>query len=376
MKKINRRQWLRNTGLAGSLGLIATPSLSNMVSGATAADINLPESLAGPVRLSSNENPYGPSKKVREAMISSFDISCRYPFSYSEELVDMIAKKEGLPKNHIVLVGGSTEGLKIAGLTYGLNGGEIIAAQPTFLALMNYARQWGGSVNWVPVDADMMHDVDEMEKRISSKTKLIFLCNPNNPTSTLLPKEKLRDFCSSAARKTVVFSDEAYYDFIEEPGYPSMTELVKKGENVIVSRTFSKVYGLAGLRIGYLIAKPEIASKLRKNVVAFTNVLAIQAAKTAMMDQEFYDFSLKQTKEGKRLIINTLDDLGLEYVPSNTNFIFFKSGINIAELNKKMLDKGVMIGRPFPPFTKWCRISTGTIEEVNTFNSALSEVIS
>ncbi len=374
MKHLNRRQWLRNSALAGASGLLLPKTLASY-------DPALVESfnarpLASPVRLSSNENPYGPSDRVREAMTNAFDIGCRYPFSYSQELFEMIAEKEGVPVNHIVIGGGSTEGLRLAGLTYGLNGGEIIAARPTFLAMMTYARQWGGTVNWVPVDDNLMHDLEEMEKRISSKTKLIFLCNPNNPTSTLLPKDKVRDFCDVASQRTVVFSDEAYYDFIEDPEYPSMVELVKEGKNVIVSRTFSKVYGLAGLRIGYMVAKPEIASELRKNIVAFTNVIAVQAAKEALRDSEFYDFSLKQTKEAKRRIYSTLDELGLEYVQSNTNFIFFKSGMDIQQLNTKMKSEGVLVGRPFPPFLDWCRISTGTLEEVDMFNDALKKVLS
>ncbi len=308
-------------------------------------------------------------------MIQGFDISCRYPSTYARELHEMIAEREGVTTDHIVVGGGSTEGLKVTGLTFANNGGEIIAAQPTFLAMMNYAKQWGASINWVPLDETMTHDVDEMEKRISAKTKLIFLCNPNNPTSTLLSKDKLIDFVSSASKKTIVFSDEAYYDFIEEKDYPSMVSLVKQGEDVIVSRTFSKVYGLAGLRIGYLVAKPELASKIRDNVVAYTNVLAIKAAIEAMKDKEFYDFSLAQVKKGKQLMYNTMDEIGLEYVKSNTNFIFFKTGRNISRFNSQMLDQGVKVGRPFPPFTEWCRISTGTIEEVQIFNEALKKVL-
>ncbi|MEL7002109.1 MAG: histidinol-phosphate transaminase [Bacteroidota bacterium] len=242
--------------------------------------------------------------------------------------------------------------------------------------MMTYAQQWGATINWVHLDKTMTHDVEEMERRISSKTKLIFLCNPNNPTSTLLPKEKLIDFCASASKKTMVFSDEAYYDFIEEKNYPSMVKLVKKGENVIVSRTFSKVYGLAGLRIGYLIAKPEIANKLRKNIAAYTNVLAIEAAIAAMQDKEFYEFSLNKVKEGKQLMYSAMNDLGLKYIPSNTNFIFFKTGRSIRTFNEQMLAQGVKVGRHFPPFDQWCRISMGTIEEVQLFNEALKRVLS
>ena len=335
-----------------------------------------PRPLTGKIKLSSNENPFGPSEKVRQAMISNFDEACRYPFSYSEELLEKIALKEGVSKNHIVLTGGSTEGLKAVGLTYGTNGGGIIAAKPTFLAMMTYAAQWGGSINWVPVNKNMILDLDEMEKRISGKTKLIFLCNPNNPTSTLLPADHLLDFCSTVSDKVTLLSDEAYYDYIEEKNYPSMVCLIKKGKNIIVSKTFSKVYGLAGLRIGYLVAKPEVAINLRKNIMAFTNVLAIKAAKNAIDDQEFYNFSLNKTVEAKKIILEGLNNLNLEYAYSNTNFIFFRSGINIMKLQKQMLKKGIVVGRPFPPFDDWCRISTGTPNEVIMFNDDLKKITS
>ena len=375
MTDLSRRSWLKGAGLMSSLAVIGGIAPLHQLSAKEIKKFR-PRPLTGNIKLSSNENPYGPSEKVRQAMISNFDQACRYPFSYSGELIEKIAAKEGVSKDHIVLAGGSTEGLKVVGLTYGMNGGEIIAAQPTFLALMTYAAQWGGSVNWVPVDKNMMHDLDEMEKRISSKTKLIFLCNPNNPTSTLLPADRVLDFCNTVSDKVTIFSDEAYYDFIEDKNYPSMVSLVKKGKNIIVSKTFSKVYGLAGLRIGYMVAKPEIAAGLRKNIMAFTNVLAIEAAKNALDDQEFYDFSLNKTREAKKIILEGLDDLNLEYAPSNTNFIFFKSGRNIEKLQQQMLAKGIMVGRPFPPFDDWCRISTGTLEEVIQFNDALKKVLS
>ena len=372
---VSRRKWLKGIGMTGAATLLGPSLLGNDLTEAEILQFR-PRPLESLIRLSSNENPYGPSERVRKAMTLAFDKSCRYPGSYSLDLHEMIAKKEGVTMDHICVTGGSTEGLKAVGLTYAKNGGEIIAAKPTFLAMMTYAKRWGGTVNWVPLDENLVHDTNEMEKRISDKTKLIFLCNPNNPTSTLLPPDVLRDFCETASQKTMVFSDEAYYDFIDDPNYPSMVELVKQDKNVIVSKTFSKVYGLAGLRIGYMVAKPEIVLQMRHNLMAFTNMVAIAAAEEALKDKEFYDFSLDKTREGKKMIYKTLDDLGLEYVNSQTNFIFFKSGVPIADLQSKMKEQGVLIGRPFPPFDKWCRISTGTIEEVQRFNQALTTVLS
>lgn len=372
---MDRRAWLKKGGALGALSLLAAPTLASRLTEREVREFK-PRPLSNPVQLNFNENPFGPSAKVRKAMTDAFDMGCRYPDDLIEELAHMLAKKEGVTREHIVIGGGSSEGLKMTGATFTQGGGEIIAARPTFLAMMVYARQWGATINWVDLDEQFTHDLDEMERRISSKTKLIFLCNPNNPTSTVVDKNRLKNFCESASKRTIVFSDEAYYDFIEEPNYPSMVELVKKGENVIVSRTFSKVYGLAGLRVGYLIAKPELANRIRENMPANSNVLALKAAMTALNDQEFYNFSLNKVKEGKQLMYSTMDKLGLEYVKSHTNFIFFKTGRDIIDFNSQMLAEGVRVGRPFPPYNEWCRISMGTIEEVEIFNKALTKVMS
>ena len=327
------------------------------------------------VKLNANENPYGPSKKVRELLSSSFDLGCRYPFRTLSGFVKLIAEKEGVTKDHIVVTGGSTEGLKAAGLVFGGQGSEIIAADPTFQALLRYAENFGTHVHRVPLDSDLSHDLDAMSRRITSKTSLVFICNPNNPSGTLLNADAVKDFCQSHDNKAVMFSDEAYYDFITEAEYPSMVELVKEGRNVIVSRTFSKVYGLAGMRIGYLIARPDIARRLKMAVMANTNILALEAAKAALTDDDFYKFSILKNKEAKGYIYSTLDKLGLPYIKSHTNFVFFKSGRPIQELIADMGKRGVIIGRPFPPLYKWARISTGTMQEMEVFGKALNEVL-
>jgi histidinol-phosphate aminotransferase len=373
--ELNRREWLRTTALAGGFTLLNGFTTIKPLTEEEKLKFN-PRKLSNPIRLSSNENPYGPSQRVRDAVKSAFNDGCRYPYAYADDLAEILAQKHGVSSESIIITGGSTEGLKIAGITFAADGGEIIAAKPTFLAMMQYAEMWGANINWVPVDENMGYDLEEIEKRISNKTKMVFLCNPNNPTSTLLPSDVLVDFCSSVSKKTIVFSDEAYYEYIDDPNYPSMVELVKKGENIVVSKTFSKVYGMAGMRIGYLIAKPELAQIIRRNVVAMSNVYAIEGAKEALKDEEFFKFSLEKTKEAKQLIYSTLDHLELPYVKSSTNFIFFKSGRNINTLGKQMLDKGVRIGRAFPPFYDWCRISTGTLEEVNAFKNAIISVYS
>ena len=374
----SRRDWFKSS--IGIGGLMLTPSIL------TAEEIKKynPRSKSSIVKLSSNENPYGPSERVLNAIKNSFNDACRYPYEFIQELQKTLAKKHDVPVESIVITGGSNEALRITGLAISNKGGNIVAGQPTYLALMNYAEAWGAEIKWVPVDSDKGYDLKKIRESIDKETNMVFIANPNNPTGTLLNANSLADFCEDISKQTLVFCDEAYYDYINEKDYPSMDYLVRKGENVIISRTFSKVYGMAGLRIGYLVLKPKLADDLfgkyspygRPNIMAQTNVLAVAAASEALKDTDFYKFSLKKANEEKDKIYKLLDYLDLKYVKSSTNFVFFESKKHIDKLSAEMLEKGVRVGRPFPPFYDWCRISTGTSEEVDIFIESMLEVYS
>lgn len=369
MNTTDRRNWLKTVALGGGFTVMGG------LQGFASLNHSYIHPAKEPVKLNSNENPYGPSESVRKAIQDNFDLGCRYPFQYIKDLVRDIAQKEEVPEDCVVITGGSTEGLKATGLVYGLEGGEIVAADPTFQALLRYAEYFGAFVHRVPLDGDLAHDLNAMEKRVTGKTRLVFLCNPNNPSGTLLEPGQLKDFCASISSRAVVFSDEAYYDYITLPDYPSMVSLVREGYNVIVSKTFSKVYGLAGMRIGYLIARPDIARRLKGSLMANTNTLAIVAARQALKDVEFYKFSLAQNEKCKQMIYEKLGALNLPFHRSHTNFVFFKSGMPVNTLIQKMTDQGVQIGRPFPPLLDWARISTGSIEEVRSFTDSLNKVL-
>ena len=239
----SRREWFKSS--IGIGGLMMTPSFL------TAEEIKKynPRPFLDIVKLSSNENPYGPSERVRNAIINSFDDACRYPYEYILELQNILAEKHNVSPESIVITGGSNEALRVTGLAVADQGGEIIAAKPTYLALMSYAEAWGSKINWVPVDSNKGYDLGKIEKRINSKTKMVFIANPNNPTGTLLEKSSLSKFCERTVDKTLVFCDEAYYDYINEPNYPSMDYLVRQKKDIIISRTFSKVYGLSLIHI-------------------------------------------------------------------------------------------------------------------------------
>lgn len=371
MKNLSRRNWLKLSSLAGTGALIGSASqLSAMnISSNTPHD-----RVDKPIRLSANENPYGPSPAVRQAMSNAFDDVCRYPRFLYKELIQQLADKHDVATDHIALTAGSTEGLKMAAITYGGEGSNIVAADPVFQAILRYATQFGAYIHRVPVNKDMGHDLEQMEGRITQSTRLVYVCNPNNPTSALEPAEALESFCAAVSDRTMVFADEAYFDYIKDPNYPSMINLVKKGMNVIVARTFSKVYGLAGIRMGYLIARPDIIERMGKSSMAGPNVLAITAAKAALADKDFYRFSLEKNAIGIQMTTETLDDLGLEYVPSACNFLFFKTNRPITEVQADFKQQGILVGRPFPPLLDWCRVSMGRVEEVELLCGAIKKI--
>tara|TARA_B100000579_G_scaffold436720_1_gene463564 strand:- start:94 stop:1224 length:1131 start_codon:yes stop_codon:yes gene_type:complete len=370
-KQISRRNLIKLLGISGAsiplTGLINSKKIN--------LNKNLNESI--PIKLSSNENPYGPSKKVRDAITEAFDEVCRYPYSepYNRisQLEKKIAKREGVDPGMVLVTGGSNEGLRATGRLFGIEKKEIIACKPTYLALMTYAEEFDCKINWVPLDKELKYDLNEIKNRVSDKTSMIFVCNPNNPTGTMLDSKVLENFCLNISKKTCVFVDEAYYDYSINNGYPTMTKLVKKGHNIIVSRTFSKVYGLAGLRIGYLISNEERINQLKKCTMAGTNILASHAAINAYDDNEFFNYSLNKNKEGLNFLYSLFDELDIEYKKSYTNFVFFKSGHHIDKVQDFMKKKNILIGRPFPPYYNWCRISTGKIEDLEKFSTALKE---
>lgn len=368
MNKLNRRDWLKMSGISASLYPIST-QLNKLTSEARSVrDKN------GFVRLSTNENPYGPSDSAREAIKESFENICRYPTAWIKELEARIAKMNGVAPENVVVTGGSREGLKSCGLVYGSKGGEIVAPSPTYEALLTYSDHIGAYVNRVPLDKNYGVDLEEMERRITLKTSLVFVCNPNNPTGTLLSARKLEDFVRRVSNRTMVFVDEVYFDYIDEENYPSMIPLVLESKNVIIARTFSKIYGLAGIRIGYMVAREDVALRIRKAHMAGTNIPALAAAHAALDDTDFYKMSLAKNKECRQMFYDVFDRKGIQYIPSHTNFVFFKTGDMVDLVQKKYFDQKVLIGRAFPPHLEWARISTGTVEEVEEFVRATERI--
>jgi histidinol-phosphate aminotransferase len=327
------------------------------------------------LRMMWNENPYGPSAAARTAMTKAFDEANHYPDATFDEMRSIIAEQVGLTRDHILLGTGSTEILQVVALVGGATGGEVISADPTFQVLNSYAENLGGTVHRVPVDDALRLDLEAMGKKVNANTKLIYICNPNNPTGTIVPDTELRPFCGEMSRRALVVVDEAYHEYVEHPGYRSLVDLVRDGRNVIVTRTASKIHGLAGLRVGFGIAQPELVKQLQNQLTGTMNIMGLRAAIASYRDREFQSYCFNQNKQSKSIVYKTLRELNCRYVESETNFIFFETGIPIEKIQKDMEGQGIRVGRPFPPFLKWCRLSMTKPDEMQEFAVALKRIM-
>ena len=323
-----------------------------------------------PIKLTSNENPYGFSLKAKQALIDSLDDGNRYANpDLVAKLEQEIAKREGLKPENVVLGTGSGEILCMAAIAFGQK--EIVAPDPTFPSLMRYAENFGAQIKAVRLNEKFEHDFDSMAKQISENTSLVYVCNPNNPTAGISPNEVLRSFCSETAKKVTVFADEAYLEYTDEFPRNSMIDLVKKGENLIVARTFSKIYGMAGLRVGYGLAKKEISDKLRKFRMTWFNNPSISAALAAYNDQQFVAESKRKNAEVRRDLMNEFDKMNLKYAPSEANFLWVNVGETMKDLGDKMRNHNILLSNPR---NNWARVTIGTSDEMKAFIKALKEI--
>jgi len=361
---VNRRDLLTASAL-----LLAGPGMTLRLAAAQSKG-------PAPAVLCWNENPYGPSPAARRAVANSIAEGCRYPpMPEVEGLEQALARHEGTDVDHIVTGTGSGELLCALGLVLGRAGGEFVAAEPTYLELPEYAEHQGASTHFVPVDPRLAHDLPAMRAAIGEHTRAVYVCNPNNPTGTALPAADISAFVASLPEHVVTIVDEAYMDFCTGPGVRSVRELVAGKRPVVVLRTFSKIHGMAGLRMGYAIAPPQLAKALREARMTFPNILAVRAARASLDDQEFLTATRRRILASRIRITAELTRLNLRYAEPQGNFVFFDTGMPLATFTQRMKERNVLVGRRFPPFESWCRITIGTEPEVGSFIAALRQSV-
>ena len=313
------------------------------------------------VKLASNENPLGPSPKAIQVMQSLAGEVHVYPDGGGWKLRNAIAEKFSLSMDNIILGNGSNEIIEFLGHSLLKPGDEVIVANHAFVVYKLMATLFGAKTIEVN-DPGFVHDLEAMADAINEKTKQIFIANPNNPTGTLVTQEAIDRFMERVPENIIVIFDEAYYEFLDTP--PDTLKFIKEGRNVVVMRTFSKIQGLAGLRIGYGITTPSLSSILQKTRQPFNaNLIAQEAALAALDDDEHQNKTKKITDEGRSLFQSEFEKMGIEYVPSYANFVLLKVGDG-DEVFQKMLSEGVIVramrGYKLP---EWIRVSIGTMEE-------------
>jgi histidinol-phosphate aminotransferase len=327
---------------------------------------------AGPRVLCWNENPYGPSPAARRVMAASIPEGCRYPSSEEiKSLIRKIALHEGTDSQHIVIGTGSGELLRALVLVCARDGGEIVAAEPTYLELPEYAETLGVHMKFVPVDAQLQHDLTAMHAAVNARTRAVYICNPNNPTGTAVSAAAIRDFIAALPPHVLAVVDEAYMDFADGAGVGSVVDLVDGPRRVVVLRTFSKLHGMAGMRLGYAITRTDIAIELAAVCMTYPNIMVVRAGQASLADKAFLADTRRRIVASRTRITSQLTALGRRYAQPQGNFVFFDTGIPLAQFSKRMEAHNILVGRLFPPFESWCRITIGTEADVSAFLSQL-----
>jgi histidinol-phosphate aminotransferase len=348
------------------------------------------------VRLNSNENPNGPSPMALKAMTDAFSLVWRYPDEHADALIDTLTKLHGVARDQIVLGDGSGEILKVCAsaftgpmtgdanpielskptrgpaLVYVPGRGKLVVADPTYEAIVNHARVNRAEIVKVPLNQNYAHDLAKMSG--AAEEGLIYICNPNNPTASITPKNELRDFISKISPKTMILVDEAYFHYADSPDYESVIPLVKDHPNLIVARTFSKIYGMAGLRCGYCITQPETIRRMRPHLTwDSVNIMALAAANASLTDADQVPKGRRLNTETKQFVLGQIKKLGYEHIPSQANFVMIDMKQPVRPFIESMSKFGVQVGRAFPALPNHMRVTIGKPAEMEAFLTAFKK---
>lgn len=335
----------------------------------------LPSSVANVVRLSSNENPYGPSPAALKAMTEAFSLAWRYPDEHAEMLADELARLHSVPVDQVLLGDGSGEILKLCAAAFTSREKKLVVANPTFEAITRHAGVAGAEVVKIDLTPDYSHDLKKM-LAAANGAGLVYICNPNNPTASITPKNELSDFLAKLSPTTIVLVDEAYHHYVESKDYESVIPLVRQYPNLIVTRTFSKIYGMAGLRCGYGVTKRANIGTLKAHQTwDSVNIMALAAARASLKDPDHVAHGRKQNSEVKKTVCAELDTLGYRYIPSHANFIMIDLRREVRPIIDALRSRAVEVGRLFPALSTFMRVTIGTSAEMKQFSTAFREVM-
>jgi histidinol-phosphate aminotransferase len=357
-QETSRRRWIRQTTLAlGGLAIAPRIMAGEYTAGRAVSTI----------RLHANENPYGPSSMAAKAMQLAVQSSNCYPWEVTTELREKIAGMHGLTKENILIGAGSSEILGITAQYAGMRKGNAVTADPTFGIWFASAQHAGLDIIKIPLTHDKKHDLQRMKESINDQTRLVYICNPNNPTGTVVPAEELKQFITSINTQVTILLDEAYTEYSDEP---SLASLVKTQPNLIIAKTFSKIYGLAGGRIGYGLADKNIISRLNEIqpwANAGASAVSLAGALASINDTAFIHLSKTKNAEARELVTTRFKEMGIAFIPSHTNFLYYSLQQQKKDLLAALASANIRAGRITEENGKWSRVSIGTKNDMQQF---------
>ena len=372
MTQFNRRSFvLGSTLAAGVLPSVAGATMSLPQGGIMPPRYGPPPGIA---KLNANENPYGPSPAALRAMAESARHGAYYVGESVERLKAMIAEKHGITKDHILLSAGSSGVLTYLAVAASKRGKIVTPDLYWDTTTRMGIAQTGGEMVRLPKHPELAIDLEAMASMVDDSIAMVHVTNPNNPTGSVLPPATLAKFCKSVAPNATVLIDEAYNELTDDPDANTMIPLVKSGYDVLVARTFSKIYGLAGMRVGYLIGTPERIAETRTYSLGdyALNQAGLAAAVASYGDEKFLSYSKANIIAGREMITDALATNGVSALASNTNFIFVDLGKgNAEEFRQAMASRGVLIRGIYRDYTAWSRVSMGLLEDVSQYVAAL-----
>ncbi len=373
LMNIDRRTWMKQSLLASATVLLAgAPIAKGCASERRSSELPLSEDL---LLLNWNENPYGPPASAVKAVNDCMEKANRYPDELIKSLKEKIAGINGLKSENVLLTSGSTEVLSLLGQHAGLQKGEIVTPYPTFPTALEFGERFGAKIQKVPLGDNDRIDFDQTIDNISSKTSLVFICNPNNPTGTEVKTEDLKSFCRQVPEDVLVCIDEAYIEYSNAGLAGSMVSLISELPNLLVVRTFSKAYGLAGLRLGYVMSNAANISALSRRHLGFevsTGWPPLAAAEAALDDKNFLNSCLTKNQEGREIVYRAFDEWGVAYNPSSTNFIYAKQEHFEKHVVAYLEAVGILITK-WPDMYDHIRISIGKPADMLRFVEAIDD---
>src|SRR5579862_8791792 len=356
---LTRRSFMHALGAGAASSLVPTLHLPEL------AWVNAP---AGAVRLDRNENPNGPAKEAIQAIASAAAESSRYPDELVTQLGRAVADTVGVAEFNVVLTCGSTDVIRSSVYSFTSPTRGLVTAGPSYESPGNDAQRIKSPVVGVPVTSDLALDLPKMAAA-SKGAGLIYLCNPNNPTGTVHGGDDIKATIAQILRDTpdaTILVDEAYHEYVEDPRYATMIPLALQNPRVIVSRTFSKVFGMAGLRVGYAIGQPETMEAIRKQRLAVgVNRVGAVSALASLGLKSHIEREKARNHEGKEFLRRELAQLGYPSVPSHTNFVMVDVKQDAKTFRESCKAMNILVGRPFPPLNSYSRISIGSMDDMH-----------